>query len=410
MRDREQIINEILEHTKDCDYNRSQHFIEYQYYDKISRVLNLLQIGSLIVLIIFCSIVIPEFENLNNYITYAIPIILSLIATTAQLIDYFCNFSDLAQQHWLAAQAYARLYRQCQFFPSHYGTSCDDYIMRETASNICNELFDLNLMSPNLSERSYKKVSYLQDKKYPIELISYNNRISQLLPFVETIKTAFANHKIEIISFGSYTKTLHNNDIDIAIVIHSAVDDEKALTSKILDLERQFRRNKYNVDLTLLTPNRIKAPSQIPFINNIKKGKQLYASSGLSNSILDYSFNTNDYKELINTCYLKVKSSYELLDTNDFVNKSYYYIRNVIIYILITNDISYIGEYEMIDNFEAILEEQPYYLKISDLFLSLKKLKDNESSIGIDSDLSTIEKENIYNTIIEVHNKLYVKS
>lgn len=404
MRDREQIINEILEHTKDCDYNRSQHFIEYQHYDRISRFLNLLQIGSLIILVIFCSIIIPEFEKTNNYITYAIPIILSLIATTAQLIDYFCNFSDLAQQHWLAAQAYARLYRQCQFFPSHYGTSCDDYVMRETASNICNELFDLNLMSPNLSERSYKKVSYLQDKKYPIELIAYSSRAGQLLPFVETIKIAFANYKIEILSFGSYMKTLQNNDIDIAIVVYSQIDDEKILTDKVLELERQFRRNKYNVDLTLLTPNRIKAPSQIPFINNIKNGNRLFASSGLTNSILDYSFNADDYKELINTCYSKVKSSHDLLDTNDYVNKAYYYTRNIIIYILLTKDISYTGEYEMIDSFESVLQEQPYYLKVLDLYLNLKKLKDNESSIGIDSDLTEHEKNNIYDAIIEIHN------
>ena len=33
--DREQILNEILEHTRDCDYNRAQHFVEHQHYSGV---------------------------------------------------------------------------------------------------------------------------------------------------------------------------------------------------------------------------------------------------------------------------------------------------------------------------------------------------------------------------------------
>ena len=396
---REQIIYEILEHTKDCDYNRSQHFVEYKRYKIISDMLSFLQIGTLIILVIFCSIVMPETQFQHNSIKYIAPIILSLIATTAQLIDYFCNFSDLAQQHWLAAQAYARLYRQCQFFPSHYGTDCDEHIMRENAMNICNELFDLNLMSPNLSERSYKKVSYLIDKQYPIESITYQSKTKHLKKIARTIQREMTECEIEIVSFGSYMSVTRNSDIDIAIVVHSAVVDEGILFEKVMELEREFNRQKIKADLTLLTPSRLRLPSQIPFIKNIKNGDILYASDGVFVSIHDYTFDIETFKHQLAMYYELAEAAYLQSDVNNYINKAYYYVQSVMSFLLLKHDKTWSNETEKVDRWERILNQEPHLEPIQDAYLLAKKYKDNEASVGIDYPLSEQETKNLYSCI-----------
>jgi hypothetical protein len=407
---RELIINEILEHTIDCDYNRSLHFIEYERYNRISRFLNLLQIVSLLVLVVFCSVIIPEIELKSSLLEYIIPIILSVIATTAELIDYFCNFSDLSQQHWLAAQAYARLYRQCQFFPSHYGMNCDESIMREAAVNICNELFDLNLMSPDLSEKNYIKVTKkLANKKYPIESVFHFERTEYLKEITNKIKDKLSGYKIEIISFGSFPNKKDNNDIDIAVVVHSKNIDEDLLLEKIIKLEQEFRNENQIIDLTLLTESRLQMPSQIPFIANIKKGELLYSSFGVHSSIFDYDLDTIHFKEILNTYFSKVESAYAESDSNNYINKAFYYIKNVISYILLNRNVLWSSEIEMISCFEKILSEELHFPTIMDLYLLLKKYKDNESSTGIDDNLSENGKRNIFELICEINQLTFVE-
>jgi predicted nucleotidyltransferase len=401
--DREQILNEILEHTRDCDYNRSQHFVEHQHYSRLSRLLNLVQITSLLFLVIFCSVLAPEMEMENPFLEYIIPIILSIIATSAELIDYFCNYSDLAQQHWLAAQAYARLYRQCQFFPSHYGINCDENIMREAALNICNELFDLNLMSPDLSERSYKKVKYLNDKKYPLESIVFLERKDHLKDFANCIKDKFNGVKIEIVSFGSYPNKNHHGDIDIAIVVHSEDIDENELLEKTIALEQSFRNKKQIVDLTLLTKKHINNPLQIPFIMNVKKGELLYSSFGVSSSIFSYDFDIADFKRGLDECFKNVTIAYGESDSNNYINKAFYYVQNAIRYILLNRDISWESESEMVMCFENILSSNIEFSTIMSLYLTLKKYKNNENSIGNEDDSFEVTKNKTYETIVDVN-------
>jgi len=401
--DREQILNEILEHTRDCDYNRAQHFVEHQHYSGLSRLLNLIQITSLLFLVVFCSVLAPEIEMENPFLEYIIPIIISIIATSAELIDYFCNYSDLAQQHWLAAQAYARLYRQCQFFPSHYGINCDENIMREAALNICNELFDLNLMSPDLSEKSYKKVKYLSEKKYPLESIISLERKDYLKEIANYIKDKFNGVKIEIVSFGSYPNKSHHGDIDIAIVVHSEDADENELLEKTIALEQYFRNRKQIVDLTLLTRNHIEDPLQIPFIMNIKKGELLYSSFGVSHSIFSYDFDITDFKHGLDECLKNVTTAYGESDFNNYINKAFYYAQNVIRYILLSRDISWESEIEMVTCFENILPNRPEFSTIMNLYLTLKKYKNNENSIASENDFGDATKNKTYEIISSVN-------
>lgn len=108
----ETVLEEILEHTKDCDYNRSQHFSEREKYKKRDKWANILQMICLMVIVIFYMI-ISEFKSLNQTIAYYIPVVASIIATVTQLYAYFSGCGELAERHWLAAQAYTRLYREC---------------------------------------------------------------------------------------------------------------------------------------------------------------------------------------------------------------------------------------------------------------------------------------------------------
>ncbi len=405
MQDIMQIRKEILEHTIDCDYNRNLHFNEYNHYSKVSRLLNAGQMISLILIILIYS-VFYEIGIEKTWINLTV-IGLSVVATTLQLIDYFWSFSSLAQQHWLAAQAYSRLYRQCQFFPSHYGVNCDKTIAREAAKNICNELFDLNLMSPNLSRRNFSKVAAeLKGKKYPIHSEIFGCKSHQLSPVVETIKAKFNQYQMEVICFGSYIRSLHNNDIDIAVIIYSDNANESALNNIILEIEKHFRQEGLKIDLTLMMQSTLHLQSQIPFIRNIKRGECLYASPELNTSILQHSCDCGSLKDLIDKHYEKVLVSFKTGDESDIINKSYYYIRNLIVYTLTQEQEEWNSEDEMIDRLIAVAERNSDLAPMEELYFKLRKLKNIEFSIGIDKNIPSETINNIVSTIKTIHSSI----
>lgn len=235
------LLYEILEHTKDCDYNRSQHFYEYNKYKKCDSYISLLQVISLLLLVFYsmisdnnllystyfiivivtaiaaiilvgliivsltyinftpnphCTIVfsiitiiiiiicihkVISMPPISDEMMRSIGLIISIIGTILQMIGYYYQFGEKAQQHWQSAQAYTRLYRKLQFFFTRYPKA--EISEFQLAANLLREeLSDLNMISPDLNSKTYRMIeNNLKDKTYPIQNIISNieNSISE---------------------------------------------------------------------------------------------------------------------------------------------------------------------------------------------------------------------------------------
>lgn len=367
----EQILSEILEHTADCDCNRAQHFKEYDKYSKWDNFFNITQAIILIVLVSFFMLK-NDFPFLDEW-SWA-PIILSAIATGLQLMDYYFDCGTVADHHWMAAQAYSRLYRQCQFFSSDYANASLDEI-RAVAKSISSELYDLNIMSPDLNDKTYNKVKNgLENKKYPIQEVFRSLRIKQIHDAVERMKEECRDYFTEIYIFGSYLDGLVNHDVDIAVIVHQkdAAIDYDVLNQKAIEIENDFSEKNIDLDITIITEKELNDTANVPFIRNILKGERIYSNieKETARSVI---YLHDNYNILIEKFYTEANASKD--NHSVFVSKVFSFYYFIIANILERNNINWNGEDSLLRAFRRIARKNNGYLNIQHEFRKIQKIR-----------------------------------
>ena len=399
----EKILNEILEHTKDCDANRAQHFNENIRYSKWNKLLNIFQIICLICIIAY-YMVESEIENLDIAGIGLWPIVWSAIATTFQIVTYFSGYEKLAQQHWLAAQAYARLYRDCQFFCTHY-SELNEKILKQKAQDIAIELSDLNLMSPELNKKSYNRIENdLAKKKYPIEKVIEDEKVKRIAKVVDTIKNKYREYDIEIIAFGSYLDSIYYDDIDLAVIVHKVDVDKNILQEISIEIQDQYIVGGFNLDITIITEKELAINSYVPFIRNVKTGKRLYISPMVKQSVFDKTFEEIDYDTIIKCYYEDLVTAYSGGNTNIFVFKAYFYLYHVISFLLNMRGIAWYSEISISQKYYEIAKDSIKEMQLVHRWFEL--LRKEKNSEYISGQNMYIDKEDLISSINQINNWL----
>lgn len=399
----EKILNEILEHTKDCDANRAQHFNENIRYNNKNKLLNIFQIICLIFIIAYYMME-SEIKSFNIVGIGLWPIVWSAVATIIQILTYFGGYEKLAQRHWLAAQAYARLYRDCQFFCTHY-SELNEKILRQKAQDIAIELSDLNLMSPELNKKSYSKVKKeLAERKYPIEKVIEDERIKRIAKVVDTIKNKYREYDIEIIGFGSYLDSIYYDDIDLAVIVHK-IDVDKGILQEIsIEIQDQYIDLGLNLDITIITEKELAINGYVPFIRNVKSGKRLYISPMVKQSIFDKTFEEIDYNTIIRCYYEDLLTAYNGGDISGFVLKTYYYLYHVISYLLNMRGVAWYSEISISQKYYEIAKNSSKEMQLVHKWFELLRKEKNCEYISEQN--VYINKEDLISAISQINNWL----
>lgn len=340
-KERERILREILEHTIDCDYNRSIQFKAHKKYSRKYRICQTIQNISLLFLIgyyiLFYSI--PQIMFHYKWMG-VVPVICSIVAVFFELWCLFGDYLGLANRCWISGQAYTKLYRDCQFFHNHYDLN-DIEILRLKAKDIAEQLNGYNLFSPHIDEKIFKETEVeLHNKIYPLkEIINNkccNNNSVVNDELLNCLKSQFDKFLIEIIHFGSSLKSYSYNDIDLAIIIYSDNVSKEEIYEKIINLEQKYLFKESVLDISFFLKRDFDDITLYPYVKCIKEGDLLYRSDEIKESIIkNIKFDLLKYKTSIEELFKSLDSD---LRNNRFdILKLYYFFYCFMSYILIKN-------------------------------------------------------------------------
>lgn len=407
--EREFLLNELQEHTEDCDCARCQHFYDERVFRTIGKFFNAIQ--SLVFLITIATYILVVSGVQQGAILNGLGILLAVISTLLVILSYMFRFDEKAMSHWKAAQIYSELYRKCQFFCSHYSNASLD-VWREKLIEISEELSRVSLLSPSVSQRSYIEWSqYGCKKQYPVHRAIYDLKTEDIQNVISTIIKEFRNSKIEIFLFGSFLTNMHYNDIDIAVILH---ENEKNLNlkEKMNNIERQYIVKGLNLDITIISEADIIANRCTTFLKNICAGRCYYKSPEVKKSIREYIPTLSNYSEMI--VYFeeqaeKTKDNYIL-----FVSNVFYMYYHALTALLNFFEIAWYGEDSLLTECDMIMidEDKMKQLGISSdnfsIFLSHVRLFKDEKNIVY---LNTLYDESEFSIIKEYFNsdKIIVK-
>lgn len=328
------ILEELREHTSDCDWARSQHFNEADYYrckaKKLKTWQSILFVATMIFyvawLYLYNEKVLNDLPVWIQEILKLIGLLLSCCSIILEFYSYINDYFGLIERHERAGHMYAQLYRQCQFF-------CTDNqyngmnIWVEKLSSISKELSRLGVLSPDLSERSYKKVhEQMSNKQYPVDKLLGKNEVRDAVyeNIVSDITTIFKEKDcgLEIYWYGSSMESKSTTDIDLAICWYANPTREELLKidEKLLLIENKYLDIGLSLDLTLLLEKDISSNRFSAFLNNVKRGISLYKincanplSSRNEYPLEGYEKVVEYYKREVDFAYSQNKGKYLIL-------------------------------------------------------------------------------------------------
>lgn len=369
-----ELLMEIREHTIDCDWNRVEHFYLYNRYIKIVRYFHITEAMLLFSLLLY-YIISSTWPGINSIGWLKIvPLGLSIAALCVQMIDYYTNYGERADQHWTAAQAYSRLYRECQFFPVHYANTSVVELTR-ILHDICNELHDLGTLSPNVENKAYLKASIeLKDKKYPVDRLLNEIDDEILKSVISEIVTGFKDYAIEIYVYGSYVNKIIYNDIDLAIIIYDVIDYDIA-ERKAVEIESMFRT--IPLDITVMTERDIEDNEQILLVRNVQMGNCLYKSPEIKESLQQRLLAKPSYKEIVEKYLDRINGNPN--DPEVFLENAYCCFYYMIASILESEGITWDGESSLLSEFKKISDREDRENLLTN-FILLRHMKNKEGS------------------------------
>lgn len=355
---KEFVLDELREHTSDCDAARNQHYYMENRYQKMSVILETVKSTSFLATIAIYVVIVSGFSQ-NSVIT-AISLVLSVLSTILEILSYMLRLSDKATEHWKSAQMYSELYRKCQFFCSDYANSSVD-VWREKLKDISEELSRIALLSPGVSTNSYSKAcANLSQKKYPVHKAIMNQRMLQLEDVIQKIKLAFNDSKIEIFIFGSYLTSMYSNDIDIAVIWHCDESFFEA-SEKMNLIESEYAINGVNLDITVITESDIIANRCTQFIKNISEGECYYKSLDVKKCLKDYDISLSDYSGMIHYFIDIIGKNMELKEEPSLIENMFYMYYHMLAYFVSKYDISWYGERSLLNEADVLAASKELY-------------------------------------------------
>lgn len=376
------LLLELREHISDCDCNRFRHFKENGYNKTKSKTLDFFKTLCFIITI-SCAVFVITMPNVESSTKESLQWAvagLGVISITLELFSYIYNYDKHARDHWLAAQAYASLYRKCQFFCSLYYNSSIE-IWREKLDDIAEEIGRINLISPSLHEKSYDE--WREDIKehphdYPVNhyLENYNSHINEI---IDDTKNILYNHEYKIYLYGSYVQNMFGyDDIDIAIVIFD-LDFDSEIQNKIYKMSLNYLEDNKNIDINIIFKDELKSNINKQYYKNIISGKVLFSSPNAQRDLNASRLSNQGYKVLA-LSYKKTAASIittplGVVSLNTYralVNDIFYMYYNTFAFILSSLNIDWDGESSCISKFKSIIYDKDK--KISDFGVETNQL------------------------------------
>lgn len=352
--EREFLLNELIEHTMDCDCAKSQHFYDEKNSRKKAKIFNYVQSITFLLTIATYVLIVSGIQQ-YSWLNFA-GIVLTLVSTLLEIMSYMLRFDEEAMNHWKAAQMYSELYRKCQFFCSDYQNESLD-VWRARLNDISEELSRISSLSPSVSEKSYSEwAKYGYSKKYPVHKAVLDLKVNQIDNVIQAIINSMVGYKIEIFLFGSYFKSMHYNDIDIAVILH---EDERtlALKEKMNDIEKAYSVKGVDLDITIISEKDIIANRCTQFIKNICDGECYYKSPEVKKSIKDeYESSVSNYYEMVQ--YFCNQADNNKNDYRSFTSSVFYMYYHSLAWLLEHFSINWYGEKSMIIECEYLATEE----------------------------------------------------
>lgn len=346
------LIEELIEHTKDCDCARSQHFYEERKLKLYGKIFNIAQdvfFLATIATYVLIYVGIHSWKYIN-----ILGIILTVVSTLLQLLSYMLKFDEEAMAHWKSAQIYSELYRKCQFFYTHH-YQLSLAVWRAELEEISEELSRISLLSPGVSKRSYIEWEKTGGKKqYSIYKMIKDLKSEEITDIINDIVHEFKNDKIKVFVFGSYLYKSNYNDIDIAVILY---EKEKTLQEKeiLCRLERDYLKRGIKLDITLLSHMDIKSNKCSEFVKNIFAGECYYESSGIfENDTEETATTLKTYSRRF--LYFKERAEKNISDYMTFIMNSFYAYYYILAFWAYSAGITWNGEDSLISKSNSIID------------------------------------------------------
>ena len=367
--DFDNISKEISEHMLDSDFNRRSHFSQFQSFktkcsiwDKLQKIL----VVSTTVVYSFHFSKILNNSTLNIISQYLV-LVFSILSTIVTIVLLFNNYDQKANEHWLAAQSYQSLYRDCQFFfNDHLNiTNRTSEGALASAYRIRMHLNNLNLISPHISKKIFKKIS---NEMYPSSV----QEEKKVKPFSQKIlikkiladfNYEFQSYVFDLYLFGSYlaNKSLNSSDIDIAIVLK--LDDMQhlfKLRSKVKYLRAKYLyESNIILDISTQIAGEFYRKTDIPFYSNVKNGEKLV--SQISSSFNSSSVN-KDKEVIINKIdhFIGIAQNHYKNDCFEaIIINSYFAYYHCMVLLLANQNVTWKSEKEMLHEFAILIPDIP---------------------------------------------------
>lgn len=349
MNEREYLLEELKEHTQDCDCARSQHYYEEKQCRRYARRFNFAQSVVFLATITFYVLIVSGLGE-NSFIT-VVSVVLTVASTLLEIMSYMLSYEEDAMAHWKSAQMYSELYRKCQFFVSDYANASMD-VWREKLKDIAEELSRISSFSPALSDASYNEwAKYGYSKEYPVHKALFDCRYDSIEQVTNSIVKKFYGKDIEIYLFGSFLSSMHHNDVDIAVILHDEISTME-MKKELNRIESEYAIKGLVFDITLITDKDIVANRCTQFIKNIIDGKCVYKTPGIKKCLKDYELSLSNYSEMVSYFYNIVKN--ESKDIGSIAQNGFFAYYHALTSLLDHYNIRWYGELSLIQECELL--------------------------------------------------------
>ena len=360
LNEREHLLNELIEHTIDCDCARNQHFYDEKECRKKARMFNKIQ--SVVFLCTIATYVLIVSGIKQEMWLNILGIVLTLFSTMLEILSYMLRYDEEAMSHWKAAQMYSELYRKCQFFCSDYVNASLD-VWREKLRDISEELSRISSLSPSVSDESFddwEKWGY--EKKYPVYRVVKDMKVVDIKEVLETIIRELKECKIEIYLFGSYFTNMHYNDIDIAVILHQK-ETSIPLKERMNAIEKAYAIQGLDLDITIISEDDIIANRCTQFIKNICDGECYYKSPEVKKSIVEeYTKTLSNYTEMVTYFMNQAENTKD--NFRVFTSNVFYMYYHLLAGLLSDLEINWYGERSMIIECEYLATSEEKMMKL----------------------------------------------
>lgn len=338
---------ELLEHQKDSDYNRTSHFKEYNNLMKAYSFWN----HSRLILSIILTVIYVVYFSTSFYpnVLKGLGFIIALVLTVISIVLDNKNYIENAYRNWLAAQSYQNLYRDCQFF-KQFPKKNDDDNLNYGIYRIRKQLNTLNLLSPHIGAFLTEDESQRIESKYKKKDVQNSFLKKEIKKEIEII---FKKKLINIYIFGN-----NNAEIDVSVImLNEAQTEEVELLKNLNNLQLMvLKKYKIYLDINLFTQIDFYSYKELPFNSNVCKGDLIL------NLIEDSSYDINVKEKIKTKINLYISIITDEFDKTNSKNEViifglYYCYYHLIVFILITNKISWSSEKEMIQKFIHLIKK-----------------------------------------------------